>query len=144
MNIFTEGKERFEIIKFITEDPYHIAEIKPYEDVKMEINDELKASLKQIKQLTSKALKTFDLLSEKEHSGKIKLPSKPYELLFLIATNLTCSHEEKQMILETLSIKDRVEKIAPLLDEELKKLEVLLENKSTKKDVEKNGKLKIH
>ena len=144
MNIFTEGRERFEIINFITEEPYHVAEIKSYEDTDTEVDNELKSSLKQIKQLASKALKTFDLISEEEHSRKIKLPGKPDELLFLIATNLTCSHDEKQVILETRSIRDRAEKIMPLLDEELKKLEILLENKNTKKDVEKNGKLKIH
>ena len=144
VNIFTEGRERFEIINFITEEPYHVAEIKSYEDIDTEVDDELKSSFKKIKQLASKALKTFDLISEEENSRKIKLPGKPDELLFLIATNLTCSHDEKQIILETRSIRDRVERIMPLLNEELKKLEILLENKNTKKDVEKNGKLKIH
>ena len=144
INIFTEGKERFEIINFLTEEPYYVAEIQPYEDTNTKIDNELKSFLKRIKQLASKALKTFDLISEEENSKKIKLPSKPDELLFLIATNLTCSHEEKQAILETRSIKDRSEKIMPLLDEELGKLEILLENKKTKKDVAKNGKLKIH
>ncbi len=144
MNIFTEGKERFEIISFLTEDPYYVAEIQPYEDTNAEIDNELKSSLKQIKQLASKALKIFDLISEEGNLKKIKLPSKPNELLFLIATNLTCSHEEKQIILETSSIRDRAEKIMPLLKEEIQKLEVLLENKNTKKDVAKNGKLKIH
>ncbi len=144
MNVFTEGKERFEILNFIAEEPYHVAEIKSYEDTDTEVDNELKSSLKRIKQLASKALKIFDLISEEEHSKKIKLPGKPDELLFLIATNLTCSYDEKQIILETRSIRDRAKKITPLLDEELKKLEILLENKNTKKDVEKNGKLKIH
>ena len=144
MNIFTEGKKRFEIISFLTEEPYYVAEIKPYEDTDVEVDDELKSTLKKIKQMSSKALRTFDLISDEENSKKIKLPSKPDELLFLIAVNLTCSHEEKQIILETKSIKHRAEKIMPLLNEELQKLEVLLENKKTKKDVDKNGKLKIH
>lgn len=144
MNILTEGKKRFKIIKFLTEEPYHVAEIQSYEDLDTGIDNKLKIFLKQIKQLASKALKIFDLISEEENLKKIKLPSKPDELLFLIATNLTCSYEEKQIILETRSIKERAEKIMPLLNEELQKLEVLLENKNTKKDVDKNGKLKIH
>ncbi len=144
MNIITEGISRFEIISLIAEEPYCVAEIKSYEDADTNLNAELKASLKEVKQMASKALKTFDLISDEQHSKKIKLPNKPDELLFLIATNLTCSHEQKQSILETLSIKDRVEKIKPLLSEELEKLEVLLENKKTKSKVEKNGKLKIH
>jgi len=144
MNILIEGKKRFEIVSFLTEEPYYVAEIQSYEDTDTEIDNELKSSLKQIRQLASKALKTFDLISEEEQSRKIKLPNKPEELLFLIATNLTCPHEEKQFILETRSIKDRAEKIIPLLDEELEKLKVLLENKNTKNDVAKNGKLKIH
>lgn len=144
MNIFAEGRERFEIISFFTEEPYYVAEIEPYEDTDTSINEDLKVSLKQIKQLTSKALKIFDLIAEKEQSKKIRLPRKPDELLFLIATNLTCSHEDKQIILETRSIKDRAEKITPLLNEEIQKLDVLLQNKNTKKVVETNGKLKIH
>ena len=144
MNIFIEGRERFEIIRFLTEEPYYVAEIQPYEDTNIEIDNELKLSLKQTRQMASKALKIFDIISEDETSKKVKLPTKPDELLLLIAINLTCSHEEKQIILETISIKDRVKKIIPLLNEELQKLEVLLENKNTKKEVEKNGKLKIH
>ncbi len=144
MNIFTEGGERFEIISLLTEEPYFVAEIQPYEDTDIEIDNELKSFLKQIRQLASKALKIFDLISDEENLKKIKLPSKPDELLFLISTNLTCSHEEKQAILEIRSIRERAKKIMPLLKDELQKLEVLLENKNTKKDVEKNGKLKIH
>ena len=80
MNIFTEGKKRFEIISFLTEEPYYVGEIQPYEDTDTEIDNELKSSLKQIKQLASKALKIFDLISEEENLKKIKLPSKPEEL----------------------------------------------------------------
>ena len=125
MNIFTEGRERFEIINFITEEPYHVAEIQPYEDTDTEIDDKLKLSLKQIKQLAAKALKTFDLLSEEEHSEKIKLPNKPYELLFLITTNLTCSHEEKQMILETLDLRVRLQKVITMLQKDIQRLKAL-------------------
>ena len=46
MNVFTEGKKRFEIISFLTEEPYYVAEIQPYEDIDTEVNNELKASLK--------------------------------------------------------------------------------------------------
>ena len=60
-----------------------------------------------------------------------------------MAGNLTCSFEEKQNILESRSLKERSKKILTLLKEELEKLEVLRENKETKKDVIKNGKLKI-
>ncbi len=144
LNVFTEGRERFEIIDFLSEEPYFVAKIQSYEDTDVEIDENLKIALKQIKQLTSKALKTFDLISDKENSKKVRLPRKPEALLFLIAINLTCSHNDKQVILETRSIKDRVQKITPLLDEEIQKLDVLLENKNTKKHVEKNGKLKIH
>ena len=144
MNILTEGKKRFEIINFLTEDPYYVAKIESYEDTDTEIDSELKLYLKRVRQLASKALKIFDLISEEENLKKIKLPTKPDELLFLIAANLTCPHKEKQIILETRSIRNRAQKVMPLLEEELQKLEVLLENKNTKKDVDKNGKLKIH
>ncbi len=52
MNILIEGKERFEILSFLTEEPYHVAEILPYEDPDIAVDEELEAYLKQIKKLT--------------------------------------------------------------------------------------------
>ncbi|MBI3590022.1 MAG: LON peptidase substrate-binding domain-containing protein [Candidatus Melainabacteria bacterium] len=143
MNIFTEGKSRFKIVDFISEEPYYIANVQIYEDTESEIDTNLKKTFKEIRKLSSEALNIFDLVSEQELSKKLKLPKEPNELLFSIAANLTCSHESKQAILEDRSIKQRATKVLSLLKEEIQRLEVLLENKRTKNEVVKNGKLKI-
>ena len=153
MNILIEGKSRFKIISLVNTTPYYEAEILDYEDIEIKLTSALKKTIKEIREMSSHALSIFDLISDQEVSKKLpatggsafggKLPSDLNELLFLVAANLTCSFEEKQIILETRSIKERSEKIMPLLEEEIERLEVLLENKETKKDVIKNGKLKI-
>ena len=144
MNLLTEGKSRFQILNFVSEEPYCLAEIELYEDKQLKITDSIKKSLKEIKEMSLKALNLFDTIFNEELSRKLKLPNEPNELLFLISANLTCSYESKQSVLETRSIKERIEKVFPLLREEIERLEILLENKETKKDVVKNGKLKIN
>ena len=143
MNIFTEGKYRFKVVNFISEEPYYVANIKPYNDDKEEIDSPLRKTIRQVRKLSTKALDIFDIVSEQELSKKLKLPNEPNELLFLVAANLTCSHEVKQSVLEAKTIKERANKILSLLEEEVQRLEILLENKKTKSTVIKNGKLKI-
>lgn len=143
LNILTEGKSRFKIIKFITEEPYYVAEVGLYEDKAEKDDDNLKKNIKDIKILSKKALKIYDKVSEQRLSKALKLPDDITELLFLVSGNLTCSHEQKQVILETVSVKDRASKILHLLKEEIERLEVLLENKKTKEQVIKNGKIHI-
>ncbi len=144
MNILVEGKERFKIISFLNEKSYNEAIVELYIDTGTKIDFVVKDTLKEIRGLSLKALKMFDEVSEEEESSKkLKLPSNPNELLFLVSANLTCSYELKQAILETRSIKVRANEVLSLLKEEIQRLEVLVENKLTKKDVVKNGKLKI-
>lgn len=143
MNILTEGKERFEILSMVSEEPYYVAEIKSYEDKKEEIDSELKKNFRHIRKLSNKALAMFDMVSDQELSNKLKLPEEPNELLYLVSANLTCPYEVKQSILESRSIKDRAGKVLKLLNDEILRLEVLLENKKTKEHTIKNGKLKI-
>ena len=143
MNIVTEGKKRFKIIDFVKDDPYYEARVEFYEDNKTEIDSKIQKSLKQVKELSSKALNLFDQISEEGLSEKLELPSDPDELIFLVASNLTCTYEVKQTILESRSVKERSKKILSLLKEEIKKLNVIIENKKTKNHVMKNGKIDI-
>ena len=143
LNILAEGKDRFKILDFVSEEPYYEAVIESYVDKSSQITDPLKKSLQQVRELSLKALSVFDIVSEQDLSKKIKLPDEPDELLFLVSANLTCSYESKQSILETRSLKERTSKVLSLLKEEIERLEILLKNKETKTEVAKNGKLKI-
>lgn len=143
MNILTEGKRRFKILKILTEEPYHEASVQELIDEEIQIDKNLKKLIKEIKTLSSRALKLFDKIFNDKISKKLKLPDEPNELLFLVSANLTCPHESKQEILETKSITDRINKVFPLLKSEIERLEVLLENKETKDEVIKNGKLDV-
>ena len=141
INVLLEGKERFKINCVTEKEPYLCSSVEPYTDIEVEIGKQEKQDLKTIKQMTKEALTIYDSISKKKHSKKVKLPTDPNELLFLVAGNLTCTPAEKQSILETKSIPERIKKIAPLLNEELTKLNATLENKSTKDIVSKNGNL---
>lgn len=144
MNILTEGKKRFKIINFMSEEPYYEALIQLYEDKEAKINEKFKKTIKEVSELSKKALGIFDTISEQDLSRKLKLPTEPNELLFLVAANLTCPNESKQLILETQSIKERAKKVLEHLKEEIERLQILLANKETKSKVTRNGKLKIN
>src|SRR3989338_8218310 len=109
MNILLEGTKRFKIISFLNEKSYNEAMVEPYVDTGTKIDFVVKDTLKEVRVLSLKALKMFDEVSEEENSKKLKLPSDPNELLFLVSANLTCSYELKQSLLETRSIKVRSE-----------------------------------
>ena len=141
INALIEGKERFKVTTIIKKEPYLFSSIEPYTDIEETIGKQEKQSLKTIKQLTKEALLIYDSISKKKHSKKIKLPANPNELLFLIAGNLTCTPAEKQSILETKSITERIVKITTLLNQEIAKLNASLENKNTKHIVSQNGHL---
>ncbi len=144
LNILTEGRERFKIVSFLNDKSYQEAIVEAYKDTSTKIDFVVKDTIKEIRELSSKALKIFDEISEEESSSnKFKLPQDSNELLFLVAANLSCSYEIKQALLETRSVKVRAGEVLALLKEELQRLEILLENKHTKKDVVKNGKLKL-
>ena len=143
MNILAEGRSRFKILDLVKEEPYHQALIEPFDDTNSSIDSKVKITISKIRELSEKALLLYDSISDEELSKKLKLPKEPNELLFLVAANLTCSYDQKQTILETRSSKDRSKQILKLLKEEIKRLEILLENKQTKNEVIKNGKLKI-
>ena len=143
MNILTEGKERFKILDIVSEKPYLEALVQTYDDIESEMDEEFNEIIKIIKKLSSKALRIFDSISEQSRSKKLKLPKESNELLFLIAANLTCTNDSKQTILESRSINERANLTLNLLKEEIQKLEVMLENKKTKNEVIKNGKLHI-
>ena len=139
INVLLEGKERFKIISIKEKEPYLYCNYEFYTDIETKLSRQEKEALKSIKHLTKEALLLYDSIAEKKHSQKIKLPSDPNELLFLIAGNLTCTPGEKQTILETSSIPKRIDQISPLLDQEIEKLNRTLQNKSTKNIVSKNG-----
>lgn len=143
INILAEGKKRFRMLDLVSEEPYHEAKIELLEDETVEISSGDKQSFKKVKGLSLKILKIFDKVFEESYSKNIKLPQDPSEMLFLMAANLTCSNKDKQTILESMSLRERIEKLTPLLKDELSRLEVLLENKETRNEVLKNGKLKI-
>ena len=143
MNLLTEGRERFKIIDFISEEPYYKATAEYYEDKDEKVTDKLNQTLSEVRILSAKALKIFDKVTDQKLAKNIKLPDDPSELLFLIASNLSCPFETKQTILESRSIRERTKKIQALLKKEIKRLELMLENKKTKDVVEKNGKIHI-
>lgn len=141
MNVLLEGKERFKIVKILTEEPYCEAEVVLYEDSESKMDAAIKRKIKKIKEMSEDALELLDSISEGKFSKNIELPNEINDMLYIISANLTCKSEVKQGILETKSINQRVELILPLLEEEIEKLEVMQENKTTKEDVIKNGKL---
>ncbi|MCB0278468.1 MAG: endopeptidase La, partial [Calditrichaeota bacterium] len=124
-HIIIQGMERIRIKRYIQTDPHMIAEI---EVVKSEIDKpvHIEALVNNCKNLFAQIVEISAILSN-EHLVTVKSEKNPGVIADIIASNLNMSVEEKQEILEIISVKDRLEKVHLILNKEIQVLE--LENK---------------
>lgn len=130
INALVKGVSRVKIEKIIQKDPYFLAEVRSLPET-VEVNDQTKALTQFLKRSFRKAIgygKSVDLVSVMRLMDE-EIPIN--ELADQIAFTLDISLREKQLLLETLSVKKRMEKIADYLANEVKILK--LEQRITSK-----------
>ena len=120
--IIIQGKRRFEISKYINEDPYFIAEIKGLMetriDTKIEQNQALVATMKD---LAHRIIKESPNLPS-EAGFAIKNIESATFLVNFIASNLNSEITARQEILEISDIAKRIERVIGELSKELQML----------------------
>jgi len=120
IRILVEGLRRFQIGKFVAEEPYLRAEVEYQRDV-LEDSVELSA-------MTRNAQRTFqDIVNlSPAMSDEVKVAvlntDHPAKLADLIAANLNMGLEERQRLLESPSVRERLNRLLPLLNRELEVL----------------------
>ncbi len=120
--ILVEGVARVKIEKFMQDDPYYkvkISKIPESSEITVEVEALLRTVIKKFESFVklNKRIPSETLMS-------IVNVENPGRLADLIASYLTLKIEEKQSILEAVSIPKRLKKISDVLDKELEVLEV--------------------
>lgn len=130
IHTLVKGLERVKVVEFVSEEPFLLGKVKLVKEV-VEDNNELKAACNH---LAGEFRKAVNLGKSVDFMMFMKLMSgvEPNELVDQIAYALDTKTEEKQKILETLSVWDRVKMVLKLLSQEINVLELerSIENKT--------------
>ena len=117
LRILVKGLERFRIREFVSNDPYYVAEIEILKEI-VKKDLELEALAKDIVKVYQELVNLSPYLPE-ELSAVVMNIEDPARLADFIATNTKMETEQRQEILETLDVKERLKKILAILTKEL-------------------------
>ncbi len=116
------GLKRGRIIKFIQEEPYYIAEIEPIDDNEI-IDNEMDILMKSVKEAFINLMNKMPIRSEKQIKEILNIKS-PSIFSDVLASFLVEGLEEKQKLLETIDVKERLKKIFEIIQNQLEILKV--------------------
>lgn len=116
------GLKRGKIVKFVQKEPYFKAEIEPIDDI--EITDkEMEILVKSVKDAFINLMNKMPVRSEKQIKEILNIKS-PSILSDVLASFLVEGLEEKQKLLETFDVKERLKKILEVIQNQLEMLRV--------------------
>ncbi len=139
IKVLVEGKKRCRIKKFLHEDEGFAAEVEEIEDLSAE-KQESKALQRVVLQSFENYIKLNKRISKEvlSNASSVEDTSKLSDIL---AAQLQLNIEEKQQLLETIDVKERLEKIYTIMESEMEMLrtEQRIKNR-VKKQMEKTQK----
>ena len=120
VRVLVEGLRRFRILDYPSQSPYLVARTEKFKDIADE-SLELTALTRNAEREFQEIIKLSPTLSEQVKIASLNT-EEPGKLADLIGANLNLSLEERQHLLETPSVKDRLTRLLPLLSRELEVL----------------------
>jgi ATP-dependent Lon protease len=120
VRVLVEGLWRIRIKEYETQTPYLRAKIEVLKDVVQE-DVELEALARNAHQQFQEIIKLTPALSDQVKIAALNTQA-PGNLSDLIAANLNLSLEERQALLETADVKERLRRLRPMMDRELEVL----------------------
>ncbi len=120
VRVLVEGLRRFRITDYTSTNPYLVAKIEKIHDV-VEDSLELTALSRNAERQFQEIIELSPALSEQIKVAALNT-EEPGKLADLIAGNLNLSLEERQLLLETPSVTERLTKLLPMLNRELEVL----------------------
>lgn len=121
-SVLGQGRRRVEIVKFTQTRPYMIAKARPLAESNPSTR-KTNATMQVVLDLFRRAIELNDNIPEEVLLYALNANS-PGWLADLISSTLTLPPEERQRLLETLNIEDRLARVTELLDQELSVLEL--------------------
>ncbi|HTI99238.1 MAG TPA: endopeptidase La [Dongiaceae bacterium] len=120
VRVLVEGLWRIRITRYESQEPYLRARFEVWRDVADE-GVELTALARNAHKLFEEVIKLSPALSEQVKVAALNV-ERPAALADLIAANLNLNLEERQKLLEQNHVKDRLQRLLPLLNRELELL----------------------
>ncbi len=118
-----QGVRRVKILKYISDEPYHRAIVRPIETEDAEDDLELDALMNNLRQTFTELVQVAPNLTE-EHSGMLSNIQKPSRLADRAISLVTVSNKEKQSTLEEMDVKKRVEMAISILTREIQRIKL--------------------
>ena len=124
ITVILQGMKRFRVKEFVTDDPYFKAEVETLnEKVPTSRNKEYPIIIESIRDLAFQIVEENPMLPS-EAAGAIKSIESNTFLINFVASNLTLSLDEKQLLLEISDMKLRAMEVMRFMNVELQKLEL--------------------
>jgi ATP-dependent Lon protease len=120
VRVLIEGLRRFRIRRFVSEEPYLCAEIELLKEVSEE-SLEMTALARNAHVQFQEIINLSPAISDQVKVTALNT-EQPGRLADLIAANLNLSLDERQHLLETVVVKDRLTRLLPLLNREVEVL----------------------
>ncbi len=131
------GEHRIKLESYQQKDPYFKAKAARLPESNYPQGSEVEDLVFQTKELGKKIIKEIGL--PKEAKDGLELVKDPSALSDLVAANLRISKAKKQELLETIDVKTRLEKIIPLMMDEIRRIELTKDlNKKVNQEMEKS------
>ena len=121
--LLVQGISRLRIISFVEEKPYIQARIETLEDQDDIKNLEIEALMANLVNLFDRIVKLTPFLPQ-EFGAMAKTIASPGVLADMIASIINATLEEKQQILETLDVKERLKEVTRLVNHQVEILEL--------------------
>jgi ATP-dependent Lon protease len=122
LNVIIQGISRIKILEYVHTDPYLRARVEMLEEEELK-GAEVSALLMNLREEAQRIIELSPHIPS-EASFLVKSIDNPAILSDIVASNLSVSLEEKQDLLETLDVKERMEKVVALLTKEIQVLEL--------------------
>lgn len=133
----TRGVQRFKVKKFVSQDPYFVAEITKLKDTKPKDKEEFTALMDNIKDLAEKII-NIDPNIPNAAQFALKNIDGQEDLLNFISANGNYSSDKKQKLLEEKSFLGRARTLYELMHEDFRHLELKNQiHQKTSKDLDK-------
>jgi ATP-dependent Lon protease len=122
LRVLVQGIERISIAEFVQTEPYIKARVKALPDT-IEKSVELEALMRGVSELFQKMVSLTPNMPEELSAAALNIED-PRQLAYLIATNIRLDLAQRQEILETDSVHDKLAKIMQSLNREVEVLEL--------------------
>jgi ATP-dependent Lon protease len=122
LRVLVQGIERISIAEFLQTEPYIRARVKALPD-KVEKTVELEALMRGVSEVFQKMVSLTPNMPEELSAAALNIED-PRQLAYLVATNIRLDLAQRQEILETDSVHDKLAKIMQYLNREVEVLEL--------------------